>query len=139
MATNYKNSEISSNTITNSGAGIMYRTMEQAHQNFYASNYNSNTHTSYENMNSKIINNTITITNGYQTTYHNVAYGIESADDTSHRRAGDDVNGDAGFLQHLQHTDVCHTLCAAAAEHDGNFLSADSRTVCLGAYNTACQ
>ena len=44
-----------------------------------------------------------------------VAYGVEATYDAAHRCAGDVVDGDACLLQHFQHTDVCHALCAAAA------------------------
>ena len=46
-----------------------------------------------------------------------VADGIEAADDAAHRRAGDDVDGDARPFQNLQHTDVGHALRTATAQH----------------------
>ena len=51
-----------------------------------------------------------------------VADGVQTTDDAAHRRAGDDIHGDARLLQHLQHTDMCHTLRAAAAQHDADLL-----------------
>ena len=52
-----------------------------------------------------------------------VADGVETAYDTTHRGTSDDVDGDAGFLQNFQHTDVGHTLGTAAAQHDCHFLA----------------
>ena len=60
-----------------------------------------------------------------------IADGIESADDAADRCTGNHVDGDARLLQHLQHTDVRHTLCATATEHDAHFLSLYLCTVCL--------
>ena len=51
-----------------------------------------------------------------------VTDGIESADDTTHRCAGDDIDGDARLLQHLQHTDMCHTLGATATQYNGHLF-----------------
>ena len=51
-----------------------------------------------------------------------VANGIQSADDTAYGCAGNDIDGDARLLQHFQHTDMRHTLCAAATEYDADFL-----------------
>ena len=62
-------------------------------------------------------------------TYHGVERmgivtdGIETADDTTHRRAGNDIDGDARPFQYLQHTDMGHALRTAATQHDGHFFS----------------
>ena len=63
-----------------------------------------------------------------------IADGIESADDTAYGCAGNDIDGDASLLQNLQHTDMRHTLCAAATEYDAYFLSFNSCAVqlCIG-------
>ena len=53
-----------------------------------------------------------------------IADGIETAHDTTHRGTGDDIDGDAGLLQHLQHTDMCHTLRTAATQYDRHLLPA---------------
>ncbi|MBR1417300.1 MAG: right-handed parallel beta-helix repeat-containing protein [Bacilli bacterium] len=77
IATNYKNSIIENNNIYNAGAGILFRTMEQAHENFYSSKVNNNIHNTYEDMNSIIRNNKIMINKGYKVKYKNVGYAIE--------------------------------------------------------------
>ena len=51
-----------------------------------------------------------------------VADGIQAADDAAHRRASDNVDGDARLLQYLQHADMCHTLRAAATQYDADLL-----------------
>ena len=51
-----------------------------------------------------------------------VADGVQTTDDATHRRTGDDIHGDARLLQHLQHTDMCHTLRTAAAQYDADLL-----------------
>ena len=65
-----------------------------------------------------------------------VANGIKAADDATHRRASDDVNGDASLLQHFQHTDVGHTFRAATTQYDGYSFSVDSGAVCLSICRT---
>ena len=62
-----------------------------------------------------------------------VADGVETAYDTTHRGTCDDVDGDAGFLQYFQHTDVCHAFRTAAAQHNCYFLTP---TLCLGRRST---
>ena len=62
-----------------------------------------------------------------------VADGVETAHDTTHRGTCDDVDGDARFLQYFQHTDMCHTLGTAAAQHNCHFLTP---TLCLGRRST---
>ena len=52
-----------------------------------------------------------------------VADCVETADDATHRRAGDDVDGDSRLLQHLQHTDMRHTLSTAATQYNGHLLT----------------
>lgn len=77
-ATNYKNCTIARNVIKNAGSGIMFRTMDGAHSNFYeprASAYKKQT--KYVNMNSTITDNEITVTPGYKKTFVNTAYGIQ--------------------------------------------------------------
>ena len=77
IATNYSNSTISGNVMKNCGSGIMFRSVELAHKNFYASKTHSNYHPSYVNLNSKILNNRISVSGGYVANYGNVAYGIQ--------------------------------------------------------------
>lgn len=77
MATNYTNSLIDSNTMTNVGAGIMMRSVENAHKNFYASNYHNNSRDKYYFLNNVISNNIINVTRGYKAEYSNVSYGIQ--------------------------------------------------------------
>lgn len=94
IATNYKNADISNNTIKNCGAGIMFRTSEKDHSNFYASKIHSNTHKSYINMNSKITNNKITISNGYKKEYTNNSYGIALYGEKLSKKVGTVPAGD---------------------------------------------
>ena len=77
MATNYINSDISNNTMSNVGAGIMMRTMENAHKNFYASEINSNDRLKSYSLNNTITNNIINVSRGYKVDYSNVSYGIQ--------------------------------------------------------------
>lgn len=77
-ATNYKNCTISGNVIKNAGSGIMFRTMDGAHSNFYeprAKSYKKQTE--YVDMKSTITNNEIQVTPGYKKTFVNTAYGIQ--------------------------------------------------------------
>lgn len=77
-ATNYKNCTISGNVIKNAGSGIMFRTMDGAHSNFYeprAKSYKKQT--KYVDMKSTITNNEIQVTPGYKKTFVNTAYGIQ--------------------------------------------------------------
>ena len=75
-AINYKDCTIDNNDITNCASGILFRTMDQSHANFY------NTGTKCKAVlgtNSSITNNRITIekvTRGGKT-YGNIAYGIQ--------------------------------------------------------------
>ncbi len=94
IATNYKNANISNNTIKNCGAGIMFRTMEKDHTNFYTSKTHSNTHKTYIDMNSKITNNTITITSGYKKEYKNNSYGIALYGENLSKKTGSAPAGD---------------------------------------------
>ena len=69
-----------------------------------------------------------------------VAYGVESADDAAHGRAGDDVYGYASPFEHLEHSNMCHTFSTAAAQHDGHTLTVGDATVgSLGARGEAQQ
>ena len=52
-----------------------------------------------------------------------IADGIQTTNDTTHRGSCDDVDRDAGFLQNLQHTDMCHTFRTTAAQYDSHFLT----------------
>ena len=54
-----------------------------------------------------------------------VADGIESADDATHRRACNDINGNACLFQYFQDSDVGHTLCTASTEDDSYTFPAD--------------
>ncbi len=60
-----------------------------------------------------------------------VADGIQTADDASHRRAGDDVDGDACLFQYLQCTYMRHAFRTATAQHHGHLFSARVRAVVL--------
>ena len=55
--------------------------------------------------------------------------GIHAAHDTAHAGTGDDVDGDAGSLQHLQHSDMGHTLGTTATEHHRHLLAWMTGTV----------
>ena len=68
-----------------------------------------------------------------------VADGIEATDDTTHRRARDDVNGDIRLLQHFQYTDVSHTLCTAATQYDSHLFSLFTHTIVLCVHRADCQ
>lgn len=95
IATNYTNALIDNNVITNSGAGIIYRTIEQAHENFYASKINNNIHNKYVDMKSKITNNKITITKGFNNiNYKNVGYAIELYGENLAKNVGSVLKGD---------------------------------------------
>lgn len=94
IATNYKNANISNNTIKNCGAGIMFRTMEKDHTNFYTSKKYSNTHKTYININSKINNNAIIVANGYKKEYTNNSYGIALYGENLTKKTGSAPAGD---------------------------------------------
>ncbi len=94
MATNYTNSDISYNNINNVGAGIMMRSVENAHKNFYASEINSNVHDKYYFLNNTITNNTINVSGGYQSDYSNISYGIELYGEYLSEGAGTVPKGD---------------------------------------------
>ena len=68
-----------------------------------------------------------------------VTDGVETADDTAHRRAGDVVDGDVSLLQHLQHADVCHTLGATATQYDRHLLALLFRGAALSVCHAAYQ
>ena len=68
-----------------------------------------------------------------------VADGIETADDTSHRRTRDDVDRDACAFNHPQCTDMCHAFRTATAEYHSHFLSLDSHAVVLSHRHTTHQ
>ena len=51
--------------------------------------------------------------------------GIEAADNSTHRSAGDDVNFDAGFFQRAQDADMGKSACAAAGQGDADAESTD--------------
>ena len=68
-----------------------------------------------------------------------VADGIQTAHDATHRGTCDEVDRYAGFLQHLQHADMCHTLRTAAAEHDSHFLAFTFRIGRLSTHQAAGQ
>ena len=94
IATNYINSKIVKNKIKNCGSGIMYRTVELAHSNFYPSKRKSNKHAKYVKMKSKISNNKIEVTTGYKTKYKNVAYGIQLNGEKLKKKSGTVPKGD---------------------------------------------
>lgn len=94
MATNYTNSDISNNTMSNVGAGIMMRTVENAHKNFYASKINSNARDKYYYLNNTISNNVINVTTGYKAKYSNVSYGIQLYGEKLNSAAGTVPKGD---------------------------------------------
>ena len=94
IATNYKDSLISGNTIKNCGAGIYFRTMESGHNQFYASKTHSNSHSKLVGMNTKIVWNTINVTSGYATTFRNVSYGIQLYGEKLNKAAGYVTAGD---------------------------------------------
>lgn len=94
MATNYTNSDISNNNMTNVGAGIMMRTVENAHKNFYASAFNSNARDKYYYLNNTISNNVINVSVGYKANYGNVSYGIQLYGENLSSAAGTVPKGD---------------------------------------------
>lgn len=94
MATNYANSDISYNNMNNVGAGIMMRSVENAHKNFYASEINSNVRDKYYFLNNTITNNIINVSGGYQSDYSNVSYGIELYGEYLSEAAGTVPKGD---------------------------------------------
>lgn len=71
IATNYANSVITENTITNCGSGIMFRTMDQSHATYFSSKKKAK----IPKMNSIIANNVISVSK-YHSVYNNVSYGI---------------------------------------------------------------
>ena len=71
IGTNFINSKIDGNVITNAAAGIMFRSMIQSQDNFYAPNKGS--FVIDRNSNSSITNNKITVTNRK---YSATSYGI---------------------------------------------------------------
>lgn len=78
ICSNYKNSVVSGNKITNCGAGILFRTVDGSHSNFYKPRAKAYVkQTSYINMNGRIENNTITICPGYKEDFVNTCYGIQ--------------------------------------------------------------
>ena len=94
IATNYKNSLISGNTIKNCGGGIYFRSMEPGHNNFYASKTHSNSHSGLVGLNSKIVWNTVNVTTGYATTFRNVNYGIQLFGEKLNKNTGNVTAGD---------------------------------------------
>ena len=68
-----------------------------------------------------------------------VADGIETANDTSHRRTGDDVDWNSSAFNHPQCTDVCHAFRTATTEYHSHFLSLDSHAVVLSHRHTTHQ
>ena len=94
IATNYRNSKINNNTINNCGSGIIFRTVELAHKNFYPSTKTSNKHDKYTSANSQILNNRINVSTGYAANYNNVAYGIQLAGEKLTAKAGTVPAGD---------------------------------------------
>ncbi len=78
IATNYKQSKISGNTIVNCGSGILFRTMDGSHKNFYEPKKTKyKVQKKYANLKSKITDNDITVTKAYKKGFKNVAYGIQ--------------------------------------------------------------
>ncbi|MCR5208543.1 MAG: right-handed parallel beta-helix repeat-containing protein, partial [Eubacterium sp.] len=78
IATNYKNSVISGNTMVNCGSGILFRTMDGSHKNFYEPKKTKyKIQKKYVKLKSKIVDNTITVTKPYKKGFQNVAYGIQ--------------------------------------------------------------
>ena len=50
-----------------------------------------------------------------------MAAGIGSAHNTTHTRAGNDVDGESCTLQHFQHTNVGYALGASTTQHQSYF------------------
>ncbi|MCR4843350.1 MAG: right-handed parallel beta-helix repeat-containing protein, partial [Eubacterium sp.] len=88
-ATNYANSTISGNTITNCAAGIRFRTMTSDYSNFHEDS--SVTGSVSRNLNSTISNNTISISSQshFSSTYGIQVYGVYLSKKTSGVAAGD--------------------------------------------------
>lgn len=72
ICTNYRNSTVSGNKITDAGSGIFYRTMSKNHAHFYSPEYKKG----------KVVNNTKSVISGNTIevsvkAYGNVAFGLE--------------------------------------------------------------
>jgi hypothetical protein len=50
-----------------------------------------------------------------------MAAGISTTHNTTHTRAGNDVDGESCTLQHLQHTNVGYALGASTTQHQSYF------------------
>lgn len=94
VTTNYAKSKISGNTIRNCGAGIMFRTSEMSHSNFYESKKHSSYRSKYYNLESVICQNDISLTNGYKVNYKNKAYGIQLFGEKLTKKVGNVPAGD---------------------------------------------
>ncbi len=94
VATNYMNSVISGNTMTDCGAGIYFRTMDPSHNNFYASKINSNARPDAVNLNCSISGNSISIKTGHKAKYKNRAYGIQLYGENLSSKRGRAPKGD---------------------------------------------
>lgn len=94
IATNYMNAEISDNNIVNCGCGIIFRTMELSHGNFYGSQIDTTKQSSYVQLNSRIMNNDISVTPGYRALFNPIAYGMQLIGEKLSKKDGVTPAGD---------------------------------------------
>ena len=94
IATNYRDAVISGNTIKNAGCGIIFRTMELSHNNIYTSMRGTKQPDTYVMLNSKIVNNSISVTPGHRALYNPIAYGVQLIGEKLSKKAGQCPKGD---------------------------------------------
>lgn len=94
IATNYRDAEISDNNIVNCGCGIIFRTMELSHGNFYGSQRDTAKQSSYVPLNSRITNNDISVKPGYKAVFNPIAYGMQLIGEKLSKKDGVTPAGD---------------------------------------------
>ena len=94
IATNYADSTVSRNRISRCGAGILMRTVELSHNNFYRSAVFHEKQTDYPLLGCTIADNRISITPGYQAQFSTFTYGIQLTGELLKKRAGSTPAGD---------------------------------------------
>lgn len=94
IATNYINAEISDNNIVNCGCGIIFRTMDLRHGSVYTSASGTRGPDEYVPLNSRIVNNDISVKPGYRAVYNPIAYGMQLIGEKLSRKDGVAPAGD---------------------------------------------
>ena len=135
IATNYRDAVISGNTIKNAGCGIIFRTMELSHNNIYTSVCGTQPPGTYLMLNSKIVNNNISVTPGHRALYNPIAYGVQLLDRSAENTFdGNTVSGATkdGFYLEKSNGNTLDSNTVSKAGRDGIHLESCSRLLVTG-------